>query len=825
MDDLVFLGTLLVSVPTYGVGLVTPEFGSTEIKDLYVARLPINDATSGAIRQAHYVDGTAVVCLRDVTNPKRAYILCPAAYAAANYNDILEAESLYDVGNYKQLDDDVFTDVLAYFMQSDSIGFKNQAHGADIDALPGDSDTVDLRGNAGTHIGRYIAQLRGSPFCYIDASNITNKIRTVSLAVETNLPCSYTLSSKELNVEDIAINDQEAFGVIAGTPLTVLGETDELAYTDENALPLYRFQHISGAAADGIEDIVVAAPDTTHYCTVEPPILSKKRSSLSGELFKASAVGIQSIKSPAIEAIHQVNYDTARSLQEQQDILKPWEYQEEEDIQNTASIDEQIDDAALNKIIDKLFTGDYLNKLKAKMAEHGLAVSHSEATIDSKIKEEQVTGPSTDQEYGLPPSIQLTDPISGKVTTYYASTSFITQEPDGSILICDGYGSEIRMSRGNIYISPALDLFFRPGRDLSTMVPRHQSYNAQGHTTINTGKSMYLRAVNDMKIVGATDGSGMVTLESRAVSNELLTNGLLIKCKVGTAIVGNDIYIGRNSGNGVTENRVEEPKETGTIIIDACSNGVINERCGAQTLDTGSLCMVASNNRSASAIRLETTAVGIYTNSVELPAFVNMIGKGAQEKVTVVRNGLTQELTLNTRTGAPQLVVEGACLVGGQFICNGRGHFCGQVVANGVFSIDPYCSVVDTRYNDPFKKTDIKKLEAGISGTAVANMVVTASRYLYQDLFITINGFSFPTTYNVPTHIRVPGMVWQSMDRNNARNWEEVAVTSILPTGETVYTMCYPGKDVWDTATVSGIDYQIYNLSDGYTTNIPEGAL
>jgi len=63
------------------------------------------------------------------------------------------------------------------------------------------------------------------------------------------------------------------------------------------------------------------------------------------------------------------------------------------------------------------------------------------------------------------------------------------------------------------------------------------------------------------------------------------------------------------------------------------------------------------------------------------------------------------------------------------------------------------------------------------------------------------------------------------MDRNNARNWEEVAVASILPTGETVYTMCYPGKDVWDTATVSGIDYQIYNLSDGYTTNIPEGAL
>lgn len=820
--DSVFLGTLLVSVPTYGVALVTPEFGSEDIKDLYLARLPINDATTGALRQAHYVDGTSVVCIKDKTRPFRAYIICPESYASANYKDVLQSAALYNVENYAEIDDDVFTGVLAYFLQSDSLSFKNASHGADRDAIPGDSDIIDLKGNAGLHIGRYIAQLRGSPICFVDASNITNTVRTVALAVEQHLPLQYKMSSKELIVNDIAISDQESFGIVDGPALTIESSA-ELAYTDASAIPLYRLQHIAGVAAGGIEDIVIAAPPTTHYCTTEPPILAKKRTSLSGELFKASAARLSSIKSPAIEAIHQVNYGADRSSIDQQDILQPYAYTAKDDAQ-VATTEEQIDDAAINKIIDKLFTGDYLEKLKAKFAEHGLKVSNYAATLEAQMKE-QVTGPTLDQEYQLPPTIQLTDPVSGKATTYYASTSFITQEADGSILISDGYGSEIRMSRGNVYISPALDLFLRPGRDLSAMTPRHQSLNAQGHTTINSSKSVYIRAIRDLKMIGATGGSGMVTLENAATSPSVLTNGLLIKSKVGAAMVGNDIYIGRNSGTGVTENRVQEPRTAGSIIIDACANGTLTERSGAQTTDTGTLCLLASNARTAAAIRIDPTAIGIYANGVEMPAHVSLVGKASAEKITVVRNGEEQDITLNTVTGNPQLVVDGTFVVGGMMLCNGAGHFCGQVSANGVASTAPYNNVLDTRYGDPFKKTDIKKLDAGTGGGAAAGKVFEAARYMYQDVFVTVNGFAFPDDYGVQTHIRIPGMRWQTLDRKDARKWEETAVTNILLGGETHYTMCYPGKAVWDTATVSDVDYTTYNLSDGYTTNVPEGTL
>ena len=815
----VFLGTIVVSVPKFGVAIVAPEQGTLNATDTYLARLPLNDATTGAISQANYVDGTAVVCIKDITALQRAYILCPAAYAAANFSDVLQASALYNIDNYAEIDDKVFSQVLAYLLKSESISFRNYSHGADRDALPGDTDIIDLQGNTGIHIGRYLTQLRGSPMCYIDVENIANTVDVMAVNVETHLPLQYKLTGSELSVKDIAVSDNEAFGLIEGIPLSI--NNGDVSYTDENAIPIYRLQQIEGAAADGRESIVIQPKDEPHYCTVEPAILAKQRMSLTGALSAASANGICSIKSPAIQAIHQVNYDKARSFQEQQDILKPWEYDqqepEEEDKPSDTGI--LIDDAAINKIIDRLLTGDYLEQLKVKMAEHGLRVSSTDASLANQIEGEWKTGAvGSRPAYEPPPSITLTDPVTGKTTQYFASTSLISQEPDGSILICDGYGSEIRMSRGNIYISPALDLYFRPGRDLSAMVPRHQSYNAQGYTTINASKSVYVRAVGDLKLVGATGANGgMVTLESKAVTKGQ-SNGLMIKSLTGAALVSKgDIYIGRNGGAGVTENTVEAPSDQGTIIIDACSNGVISMRSNEQTTDARSVYVVASNDNAASAFRLSPASAGLYTNGLELPARVSMIGKQSQEKITLVRDGRATEIELITAAGAPQLVVEGHCLVGGMFNCNGAGHFCGQVTANGVGSTSRYCGVLDTSLGDPFRKTDIKKLDQHTLAAYSAGMVVSASEYMYQDVFITVNGFSFPANYGVIDQLRMPGMVWQ--EQATGINWEEQPIISIDRNGENQMSMCYPGFTVWNNAHISCEGYEENQLLYGYRTN------
>ena len=820
----VFLARIDLLIPQLGWAIVSAADGTPTIKRSFMAKLPANDSNTGAIMQPNLVEGTAVLCVQDLHAVDLAYIIGPASYAATEPDVDLEASALYAVDNRDNEaaanGGEAFRKALEEKLYSRSLKFQDYDHGADIDAAPGDVDCIDQQGNAGIHVGRYIAQLRGSPICYVDASNLTNKIRLVAPSIEQHSPLSVSISDKELAVHNIAINDSEAFGLQKNNPISIT--KTGLTYTDANAIPLYRIQQTEGAAVDGKELLVVAYPEPgPHYCTTEPPLLAKQRVSLSGELTEASAASISSVKSPWLQAIHQVNYNPARSYQEQQDILKPWEYpedEEQEDQPKPANIYEQIDDAAINKIVDRMLSGDYLETLKKKLAEHGLKVSTADAQIANYMGG-QATGPSNAQAYEPPTSLDLTDPVTGKTTTYFASTSFLSQEADGSILICDGYGSEIRMSRGNIYISPALDLFLRPGRDLSAMVPRHQSYNAQQTTTINSSTSIYIRAINDLKLVGATEGSGMVTLECQA-KEAAPESGLMLKSMCGSTMIGNDIYIGRNIGDGVTEGRVSTPQRNGTIIIDACETGTMTLRSKENVVDASSVCLVASANNTASALRVSPSMIGIYAHGVEIPASVQMRGKRSQEEVTVVRNGQRHTLKLDTYTGDPPLVVGGALMVGGRFVCNKSGLFCDTLIAKGVGSTSQYCGVVDPSYGDPFKPITVPKLDPhNDMGSFTATLVVEeASRYNYQDAYISANGFAFPTTYNVPADIRVPGMMWQTNEATISNNkvWIEKSVKG----KDNKETMCYPGLAVWTGGSISIAGYQTVSLLDGYLTNV-----
>jgi hypothetical protein len=213
--------------------------------------------------------------------------------------------------------------------------------------------------------------------------------------------------------------------------------------------------------------------------------------------------------------------------------------------------------------------------------------------------------------------------------------------------------------------------------------------------------------------------------------------------------------------------------------------------------------------------------IGLYANGVEIPASVQMRGKRSQEEVTVVRDGQKHTLKLNTYSGDPQLVVAGALVIGGQFSCNGAGRFCGQLIANGVGSISQYCGIVDQSYNDPFKKIQINKLDPHSDlGAATATLIVEgASRYIYQDAYISANGFAFPAVYNgVVADMRVPGMMWQTNEATvtNNKTWEEKPVIGI----NNKETMCYPGLAVWTGAVISIPGYQTVALMDGYLTNV-----
>lgn len=801
----IFAGTILVSLPESGVALVSTAEGTQGADELYIAHLPVSDSSDGAVQQNNLCDGSAVICMVDGSRDDRAYIIAPANYAIGDLHDSLSGRAFYQVDDYAEATNKTFQQLVDNLSKGD---FKCYAHGADMNAIPGDYDVTDITGNAGLHVGRMLVQLRGSPAAFIDLSNVTNAIRIIAPTIESHTPLAVSIDSKDLDVHDIAITDSEAFGLKEGSPFVVKRDIPD--FEDESAIPLYRIQNISGPAADGTEHIVVGFPDSDeHYCTTEPPILAKQRVSLSGALSNASANSILSVKSPAIEAIMQVWYDKDRSKEDQDEILKPYTLKEQEEEEQEAT---SIDDTAVNKLIDKLFSDDYVGLLLQKMSERGLAVSTENGTLASRITATDKTGPSRLQAYELPDSIELTDPVSGKKTLYYASTSFISQEPDGSILICDGYGSEIRMSRGNIYISPALDLFLRPGRDLSAMVPHYLSFNSQDHITINSSKSVYLRAVDDMKLAAAAaeDSSGVLTLENCS-SNKNATDGIVIRSRAGVAMTGHDIYIGRTKWDSKVQNRVEETDQ-GSIVIDSGKNGSLYTKCSEFLVDSVQAVIVANET----GLRVSNDIIGLYTKGVEITGNVVIAGKKVPEVVSLYIDGQIQKRTLKGSDEDPDLQVDGDIGVDGDLLCNGSGQFNTQLAARTLASKDGQTYQVSSRYGDPFAAADFQKSDAHYGmGDAASGMLKNLASSIYQDYYTAVNSFSFPQ-YAVSLGI-MPGMVWQANDKDKdiGTAWKEEAVISVM--GST--TMCYPGLPVWSEAKVSYRKNVQESLLTGYLTN------
>lgn len=58
-------------------------------------------------------------------------------------------------------------------------------------------------------------------------------------------------------------------------------------------------------------------------------------------------------------------------------------------------------------------------------------------------------------------------------------------------------------------------------------------------------------------------------------------------------MTGNDIYIGRNTNQNLNKQKVTPPATNGSIVIDACNNGVITQT-GKQNTILADNCVIGS---------------------------------------------------------------------------------------------------------------------------------------------------------------------------------------------------------------------------------------
>ena len=108
----------------------------------------------------------------------------------------------------------------------------------------------------------------------------------------------------------------------------------------------------------------------------------------------------------------------------------------------------------------------------------------------------------------------------------FSGSSYVSCLPDGSIAISDGYGSEIRMGGGKIFLSAPYGLFLQSGREIVSFAGGNIIQTANEGVEITAKKSASIAAYSDLWLEGGLEeGSGRVNIESRSRNSEA---GILI---------------------------------------------------------------------------------------------------------------------------------------------------------------------------------------------------------------------------------------------------------------------------------------------------------
>lgn len=818
----IFVGTLIVSAPELGVGVVVPNAGAGVSRTPRVGLLPYSDTANGVCTFNMLPSGSTVVCAECFGSVWQ----CVSILGQVNSSmDALSNSYRHRLLNGESAQEQSAKSMTAFVQVLEKLlpGFlttfvRNHANGVDGDALPGDLDFIDKQTQVGLHLARDIASLRGSALASVDVLSSGNEVRITGDKATVHTIGHESEASVDGYVRNTAISGSEAFGLKQGPAAKVEGEG--LKPVNEDALPFYRLQHMEGAAVDGIEDNVLDFPHESdvHDASNEPSVLSSRKQTLSGHIADSSSGGLSFIKTPFVSASLQVGYGKtpkrpatipkdgafgeAKSFD---DLREPYEPEkadngdkEGEDIDE----DRKTIDAAINKLITGLLESKHQQAVLDVMARHGFSQSAPDKSIGGRIKSEakEPGGATTSQFYPLPPYTEVTDPVTGETTKHYKSLSFITQEPDGSICISDGYGSEIRMCRGNIYISPALDLVFRPGRHMYGMAPGYLSLNAQDRCDIASGHdTVSIKAAKDLKMAaGANDGdetAGAVTIESLSKAGGdimLKSSGNL------SAVASTSIVVGHEPGGG----------ETCPVYLNAGSSGSVYIRGAQTTIDAAETTICGVNQQGESpagnAIVVDRNCISLLGNSITAPTNLDMRQTAKTPGVTLVRGNKTTKATI-AKADAAQLKLGGSLLVDGSISVNGHGN---------IHSINTagLSEIPEKHYNKhDTSKNLLVPTQAGYGAALTSNRL---AHTVYSSKYINDQTFRYPAKYNINMDV-MPGMRWQDMSRasgNPGSVWVEPEVN---------HTKGFPGKGVWGGASLSSRGYKKdLQLDSGYITNV-----
>lgn len=159
---------------------------------------------------------------------------------------------------------------------------------------------------------------------------------------------------------------------------------------------------------------------------------------------------------------------------------------------------------------------------------------------------------------------------------YYDTTSFFTLNEDGSVVIGDGYGSQITMAGGQIRLEAGGDVMLMSGSRVVTLA-RESITRARDSVDISASNNdVRIKAERNLQMLGGNAGFGTVLIESkgkgifqdyeRKVGDDVNGGGIVLLSRGGSVnMMSKTAYV----RTGVDEGNAES---TGDFVID-CANG------------------------------------------------------------------------------------------------------------------------------------------------------------------------------------------------------------------------------------------------------------
>jgi len=188
---------------------------------------------------------------------------------------------------------------------------------------------------------------------------------------------------------------------------------------------------------------------------------------------------------------------------------------------------------------------------------------------------------------GLPPSHKAkVDHRYGEVE-YFQTEAGLAILPDGSVVIRDGYGSEIRMTGGSIQASAAGDIWLQPGRNLNIWAGDDAIVKAQNSIDLSATKhDIRLKAERHCDVLAGNGGQiGRILLDCQTAApaydvvgkkgEDVDESGVLLKCAKGDIVSwGFNIKL-RTGGGDVLPGMIVLDAAKGAQVVRMVANQVV----------------------------------------------------------------------------------------------------------------------------------------------------------------------------------------------------------------------------------------------------------